>query len=51
MLASLRVAESLCQAEINHIDVVLLFADTDKEIVRFDISVQEMPRMHELNSL
>ena len=51
MLSSLRVSKALSQAKIDHIDVVLLLANTDQEVVRLDVSVQEMPRMHELNSL
>ena len=51
VLASLGVSKALSQAKIDHIDVVLLLADTDQEVVRLDVSVQEMPRMHELNSL
>jgi len=51
MLASLGVPEALGKTEINNIDVVLLFADSDEEIVGFDISMQEMSRMYELNAL
>ena len=51
MLASLGVSKALSQAKIDDIDVVLLLANTDQEVVRLDVSVQEMPRMHELNSL
>lgn len=51
MLASLGVSEALGKTEINNIDVVLLFADSNEEIVGFDISMQEMSRMYELNAL
>ena len=51
MLTSLRVPKALSQAKIDDIDVVLLLADADQEVVRLDVPVQEMPRMHELNSL
>ena len=51
MLTSLGISEALSQAKIDDIDVVLLLADADQEVVRLDVSVQEMPRMHELNSL
>ena len=39
MLASLRVAEALGKAEVDDIDVVLLLADSDQEVVRLDVSV------------
>ena len=51
MLTSLRVPKALSQAKIDDIDVVLLLADADQEVVRLDVPVQEMPRMYELNSL
>ena len=51
MLASLRVAEPLRQTEINNVYVVLLLADADEEVVRLDITMEEVPRMDKLNSL
>lgn len=51
MLASLWVAEPLCEAKVDHVDIVLLFADPNQEIVRLDVPVQEVPGMHELDSL
>ena len=42
MLASLRVAEPLCQTEINNVYVVLLLADADEEVVRLDITMEEV---------
>ena len=42
MLASLWVSESLGQTEVDHIDVVLLLANTNKEVVWLDVSVEEM---------
>lgn len=51
MLSSLRVSETLSQSEVDHVDVVLLFADTDQEVVRLDVSVQKVAGMNELNSL
>lgn len=51
MLSSLRVSETLSQSEVDHVDVVLLFSDTDQEVVRLDVSVQEVAGMNELNSL
>ena len=43
MLSSLGVTEALGEAEINNVDVVLLFADSNEEVVRFDITMEEMP--------
>ena len=51
MLASLGVAEPLRQTEINNVYVVLLLADADEEVVRLDITMEEVPRMDKLNSL
>ena len=51
MLASLGVAEPLCQTEINNVYVVLLLADADEEVVRLDITMEEVPRMDKLDSL
>ena len=51
MLASLGVSEALGQPEVDHVDVMLLFANADEEVVRFDVSVQEMARVHEFNTL
>ena len=51
VLSSLGVTEALGEAKINNVDVVLLFADSNEEVVRFDITMEEMPWMHELNTL
>ena len=39
MLTSLRVSKALSQAKIDDIDVVLLLADADQEVVRLDVPV------------
>jgi hypothetical protein len=51
VFASLGVSESLGKPKIDHIDVVLLFANANEEIVWLDISMQKVPRMDEFNSL
>ena len=51
MFTGLGVAETFGQTEINNVYVVLLLANTDKEIVRLDISMQEVSRVHKLNTL
>ncbi len=51
VLASLGVSEPLCQPEIDDIHVVLLLSDSDEEVVRLDISMQEVPRMDKFYSL
>ena len=51
MLACLRVSEALGETEVNDIDVVLLLANSDQEVVRLDVSVQEVAGVDELNAL
>ena len=51
VFTSLGVSESLGKTEIDNVDVVLLFADTDKEVIRLNISVEEVSGVHELDSL
>jgi hypothetical protein len=51
MLTSLWVTEALGETKVNYVDVVLLFANSDQEVVWFDISVQEMTRMDKFNAL
>jgi hypothetical protein len=42
MLSGLRVSETLSQAEINHINIMLLLANSNQEVVWLDISMQEV---------
>jgi len=42
VLTGLRVAETLGQAEINDVDIVLFFANADQEIVRLDVTVEKV---------
>jgi hypothetical protein len=51
MLAGLRVAEALGQTEIDDIHVMLLLADTDQKVIGLNISVKEVARVYEFNSL
>ena len=51
VLTCLRVSESLGEPKINYIDVMLLLANSDEEIIWLYVSVEKMPRVHELNSL
>jgi len=51
MLTGLRITEPLSKSEVNYVDIVLFFADTNQKIVWFDITVQKVARMHELDSL
>jgi len=39
MLSSLWVTEAFSKTEIDYIDVVLFFANSDQEVVRLDVSV------------
>ena len=47
----LRVSESLGKSKINDVHIVLLFANSNKEIIRLDVSVKEMSGMDKFNSL
>lgn len=51
MLACLRVTESFGEAEVDYVDVVLLFANSDQKVVRLDVSVEEVARVDKLDSL
>lgn len=51
MLPGLRVSEPFRKAEIDNVDIMLLLADSDEEVVRFDVSVKEVARVYKLNSL
>ena len=43
VLASLGLTVPFCEAEVDDIDIVLFFAYTNEEIVRFDVTMEEMP--------
>jgi len=51
VLACLGVSEALSEAEIDNINVVLFFSDTNEEVIGLDISVKEVARVHKLDSL
>ena len=51
MLSSSWLSVSLSEPKINNIDIMLLFANSNEEVIRFDVSVQEMPGMNVFNSL
>ena len=51
MLSRLGVPEALGQTKINDVYVVLLLTDTNKEVVGFDISVEEVARVNKFDSL
>jgi hypothetical protein len=51
MLSSFGVSESLGKSEINDIDVVLFLADPNQEVVRLNVSVEEVARVNEFYSL
>ena len=42
MLTSLWVTEPLGQTEVNNVYIVLLLADADEEVVRLDITMEEV---------
>jgi len=43
MLSCFWISETLSQSEINDVDEMLLFADTDQEVIRLYIPMQEVP--------
>jgi len=51
VLTGLGVTETLGQAKVDYVDVVLLLADTDKEVIWLNVSVQEVARVHKLDPL
>lgn len=51
VLTCLGVSEALGETEVDYVDVVLLFADANQEIIGLDISVKKVARMHKLDSL
>ena len=40
----------LCQSKVDDVDKVALLSEAHQKVVRFDISVDEIFRMNELNS-
>lgn len=51
MLSSLGVTEALGQAKINDVDIVLLLADANEEVIRLNVSMEEVPGVNELDPL
>lgn len=51
MFPCFRVSEALGKTEIDDVDVVLLFANTDQEVIRLYVSMQEVARVYEFYSL
>jgi hypothetical protein len=51
MVSGFRVTESFCESEVNDVNIMLFFSDTNQKVVWFDVSVKEMSAVHELNSL
>ena len=51
MLTGLWVTESLGETKVNHVDVVLLLANSNQKVVRFDVSVEEMARVDKFYAL
>ena len=51
MLTGLGVTEALSQAKIDYVNVMLLLPNANQEVVWLDITVKEVTRMYEFNSL
>ena len=51
MFTCLGVSEALSETEIDNIDIMLLFANADQEVIGLNISVKEVARVDKLDSL
>ena len=51
MLSSPWLSVSFCQSEVDNVHVVLFLPNPDQEVVRLDVSMQEMSTVHILYSL
>ena len=51
VLASLRVAVSLCETEIDNVNYVLFFAMANQKIIRFHITMNEVIIVQEFQPL
>lgn len=51
MFSGLRVSEAFSETKVNHVHIMLLLANSDQKIVWLDVSMQEMPRMDEFDTL
>lgn len=51
VLSSLGFTESLGETKVDDVNEMLLLAYTNQEVIRLDISVQEVARVNELKSL
>lgn len=51
MLTCLGVAEAFGQSEIDDIHVMLFLANANQKVIRLNVSVKEVARVHEFDSL
>jgi len=51
VLSSFGVSKALGETEIDDVNVVLLLSNTNQEVVWLYVTVKEVTRVHELNSL
>jgi len=51
VFAGLWIPEPLGKTEVDNVYIVLFLSDSYQEIIRLDISVKEVTRMHKFNSL
>ena len=51
MFACLRISVPFGKAEVNNINVMLPFINSNKKVVRLDVPVNKQPRVNVLNSL
>jgi hypothetical protein len=48
--ASLQASVSCCKAKINHINLIIVVADTHENVGGFDVTVDEVARVDILNA-
>ena len=51
VLSDLGISEPLGRTKVDDVNEMLLFADSDKEVVWLNVSVEEVSGMYELDSL
>ena len=51
VLSCLGVSETFGEAKVDYVHVVLLLANSNQKVVWLDVSVEEVARVYELNSL
>lgn len=51
MLSGLGITEAFSKTEINYVDIMLLLADSNEEVIGLDVTMQEVSGMHKFDPL